>query len=345
MRLIHVQPPPGKRTGGLETAIAGLELAVRPHFDQVERGNAREWKKLPAGPTLFHFHALWEMDYPRLSHLCRRAGQPYIVSPHGMLEPWAWRHKRLKKWPYFYLRERRHLAHAACLLATGDPEGERLRHLFPDTRVEVLPLGAETPPAMDRARVRQQLGWREGEFVVLYLSRIHAKKGLHLLIEAIEHMGEAAENLRLVVVGDGNDAYVQHCQSLAHRLTATVRQEWLGAVWGHQRWKYFFGADAFCLPSFSENFGVAILEALQAGTRVITTTATPWTTWRDARELRAVNPDPVEIAMALRAYRAETFSPSQSARLAEETQARFSWEVLAGRYAALYRELLGSIAS
>jgi glycosyltransferase involved in cell wall biosynthesis len=118
----------------------------------------------------------------------------------------------------------------------------------------------------------------------------------------------------------------------------------VGEIWGDARWAYFQGADLFCLPSFSENFGLAILEALQVGTRVLTTNQTPWSVLPSLGAGFVVEPAEDAVKNALAAFlAAPEWSVEQRAKLATEIQRRFSWDVVGPSYISLYRDVLGHV--
>jgi len=197
MKVAFFTPPPEQRVGGLDAAIDSLRVALNRRGIEVT-------DDLPAGiesETVAHFHGLWQYAHTKTARTCLARGVPYVVSPHGMLEPWAWRHKLWKKWPYFHLVEKGHLQRGGAVLATAPAEAERLRAFVPKQRIETLPLGltGEARPGYDSAR--QQLDWAPAERVLLFLSRIHPKKGLDLLLEALAGMN-LPEPARLVIVGD-----------------------------------------------------------------------------------------------------------------------------------------------
>jgi glycosyltransferase involved in cell wall biosynthesis len=179
----------------------------------------------------------------------------------------------------------------------------------------------------------------------LFLSRCHAKKGLHLLIEALPRAAAAVASgkVRLVVVGDGERTYVEPLKQATSTWRGNLSCTWTGAVWGEEKWNYLSAADLLCLPSFSENFGLAILEALFAGTPVLTTDATPWASLRENLPVQTIAPalDPLVAALtaALACPRA---SESERESTRADSRTRFSWSALAPRYANLYRELARS---
>jgi glycosyltransferase involved in cell wall biosynthesis len=313
---------------------AGVTVRSNPPFEDLGAGSESE---------VVHFHGLWQPRFVRVSAHCRRARIPYVVSPHGMLEPWAWRHKRWKKWPWFHLVERRHLAGAARLLTTSDVEARHLQKKFPSSRCVALPLGLPAVKEPDYGAARQSLGWGPSEVVLLFLSRIHPKKGLHLLLPALAQLGlDALHNVRLVIVGGGDDGYVGELKAFVQREQARLpRVDWIGEVWGDARWTYFRGADLFCLPSFSENFGLAVLEALQVGTRVLTTDQTPWTDLPSLGAGFVVEPAPAALEGGLLEFLAQPeWSVPRREKLAAEIHARFSWDTIGPPYLRLYEDVL-----
>lgn len=353
MNIHFFEPPAVQKAGGLDAAIQSLRAALCRHGHEVKMN-----VPLPSSgtDTLVHFHGLWQRDFPAIARRCGAQRIPFVVSPHGMLEPWARRHKWWKKWPYFHLVEKPWIKTAACILATGEPEAGRLRCMFPRGRVESLPLGltAATRPGYEDAR--RALGWGADETVLVFISRIHVKKGLDLLLAALAESGAdtpvrtgtvqtgvSASRLRLVIVGpEEQPAYAARCREFAVTNAARLpRIDWPGAMWGDARWPYFQGADLFCLPTHSENFGLAVLEALQVGTPALTTTGTPWAaTLTDGRGFIAT-PDVGGIRAQLEDFLSQPRrTPAQRAAISDWAWANFDWDVLAPRYIALYASLL-----
>ena len=336
MNVHFFSPPPEQCVGGLEAAIEGLRAALvraGATIDDMLPGNAE-------GGHVVHFHGLWQLAHVRVAKRCGAMGIPFVVSPHGMLEPWAMRHKAWKKWPYFQLVEKCRLSLAAALLATGGLEAARLKHLVPGVRVESLPLGMTGSARPDYAAARAQLGWSRDERVLLFLSRLHVKKGLELLLRALAAV-ERRGPVRLVVVGGGDAEYVQSVHRLARKLgDALPGVDWIGEVWGEDRWPYFQGADLFCLPTFSENFGLAVLDACQVGTPVLTTSATPWVEHlADGRGFLCEPREESVLAALARFFKAERGTLEARQSLSDWAWATFHWDALAVRYLACYRSL------
>ena len=334
------EPPNAQKIGGLDAAITSLGAAMNQlgHHVIVNADVPSE-----SAGAVAHFHGLWQRNFPALARECRRRGIPYIVSPHGMLEPWARRKKWWKKWPYFQLIEKRWITGAACVLATGKPEADRLSHFFPRSRIESLPLGLTADKRPDHAAARARLGWDEEETVLLFLSRIHEKKGLDLLLTALAELhGNIPSTTRLVIVGpEEQPDYAARCRDfIAQNAARLPRTDWLGPVWGEDRWSYFQGADLFCLPTHSENFGLAVLESCQVGTPALTTTETPWAAVLTAGRGFIARSEVAEIrAQLARFFCAPRSTADERTALAEWAWENYDWAMLAPRYAALYAGL------
>jgi glycosyltransferase involved in cell wall biosynthesis len=145
-----------------------------------------------------------------------------------------------------------------------------------------------------------------------------------------------------VIVGGGDPGYVGKLRALARDLGARLPQvEWVGEVWGEDRWKYFQGADLFCLPTHSENFGLAVLEACQVGTPVLTTTGTPWKDWLGGGRGYIAAATAASLRDALSHFFATPVSRDVGrTELATWARENFSWTKLAPRYLAIYHAAL-----
>ncbi len=337
------EPSAAKKVGGLEPAIRAIEsclcragVTVRTNPDLAELGQSGKRE-------IVHFHGSWEPAFLRVSAHCRRAGIPYVVSPHGMLEPWVRRYKRWKKWPWFQLFERQHLSGAARLLTTSDIEARNLGALMPNSQCVALPLGLTADSGADYTAARRLLGWPEKETVLLFLSRIHQKKGLNLLLQALAGLdAPAKQNARLVIVGGGEKNYVDELMNFAAREQARLpRIDWVGELWSDEKWNYFQGADLFCLPSHSENFGLAVLEALQVGTRVLTTNQTPWTDVPSWGAGFISEPTEAAVRNALEEFFSCSEWPAeQRTQLAAQIRTHYHWNAVGPDYVRFYEDLL-----
>jgi glycosyltransferase involved in cell wall biosynthesis len=342
MNVHFVSPPQALQKGGIENAIEGLREALQGAGVVVMDGADPDDPK-----SIHHFHGLWNPAHSRVAAALRRAGRPYVVSPHGMLEPWALRNRRWKKLPYFHLIERRFLMKAAALFVTSTMEKEHVLRILPHPKVEVLPLGCRDPQQPDRAKARDSLGWSNDERIMLYLSRIDPKKGLHLLFDALVGLPDVARTWKLVIVGDGPPDYLCELKQQQKRLGRALPEiDWDGALWGHARWPYLQAADLFVLPTHSENFGIAVLEALHVGTPVLTTDETPWREHSHHEGIYITKPEVSSIldGLAIATVRMEgVWAEEDREALAAWADANFAWENLVSDYLCAYKSVLEKV--
>ncbi|MFO0898202.1 MAG: glycosyltransferase [Pirellulales bacterium] len=217
--------------------------------------------------TLFHLHMMWRGHLVAAAAYARREGRPYIVSPRGTLEPWCLEYRGGRKRLFWTLVERKRLLGAAALHATSAMEAENLRKLVPGRPIAVIPNGLTLPALTPRPAPGSTR-------TALFLSRIHPKKGLPLLIEAWGQVRPA--NWRLLIVGPDELDHANQCRELARRLGVDGAIEFRESVSGLAKWDLYRAADLFVLPTLSENFGIVVAEALASETPVLTTTAAPW---------------------------------------------------------------------
>ena len=221
-------------------------------------------------------HGMWQYHGYALAREARRRGTPYFVYPHGMLDPWFNRTyplKRLKKQLYWWLVEGHVLRHAAGVLFTCEEERRLARTAFRPWRCRevVVNYGCAAPPPASPAQsaaFRAQCPELGDRPFLLFLSRIHEKKGIDLLLEAYADFAAAAGDAppALVVAGPAADnSYLARLQARAATLAAG-RVFWPGMLEGDAKWGAFRAAGAFVLPSHQENFGIAVAEALACGT-------------------------------------------------------------------------------
>jgi glycosyltransferase involved in cell wall biosynthesis len=227
-------------------------------------------------------------------------------------------------------------------MATSENEARNLARRFPSSCCRALPLGLTSDRGPNYATARRKLGWSESEVVLLFLSRIHPKKGLDVLLRSLAGLERGTlGTVRLAVVGGGEEDYVGELKTFAARESARLpRVDWVGEIWDDGKWAYFQGADLFCLPSHSENFGLAVLEALQVGTRVLTTIETPWDIVTSLDAGMIVEPTVGAIRSALVAFLADIeWADAQRDKLASTIHALYSWETVGPAYVRLYGEV------
>jgi glycosyltransferase involved in cell wall biosynthesis len=197
------------------------------------------------------------------------AKTPLIVSPRGTLGEAPLSYSRIRKQVFWRLLQGPVVRRAACLHATCEAEYEEIRRFGLKQPVVVVPNGVDTPPVPPR-----RIG-RPGRRRLLYLSRLHRKKGLEILLYAWSRLAERHGDWELRIVGPGEADYVQDVKRLAAELGVS-NVSFAGPRYGPEKLAEYAEADLYVLPSFNENFGIAVAEALAMETPVVTTTGTPW---------------------------------------------------------------------
>ncbi|CAB3807562.1 glycosyltransferase [Paraburkholderia caffeinilytica] len=218
-------------------------------------------------------HGLWQYHSLAAWKALRRSAVPYYVYVHGMLDPWfkqAYPLKHLKKWLYWPWAEYRVLRDARAVIFTTEEECARARQSFWLYRAHerIVPYGTTVPP-LDAAPLREAFlhavpGLR-GKRIVLFLGRVHAKKGCDLLIDAFARVAGRDPSLHLVIAGPDETGWIASLRAQAQAGGIAHRISLPGMLQGDLKWGAFHASDVFVLPSHQENFGVAVAEALGCG--------------------------------------------------------------------------------
>jgi glycosyltransferase involved in cell wall biosynthesis len=354
-----------RRDGGMVPSILGMTGALARRSGSIDivtpTPSRLEETSLPPGVHLHgpetdldrsirsaevvHFHGLWQGHTRRGCRTARLANVPYVVAAHGMAEPWAMRHKALKKKVYTALIEGRNLRRASCLHALSRPEVGHLRTLAPRTPIALVPNGVELSPFDDlppRADLEAEFPELTGKFVVLFFGRLHVKKGLDLLAGALGTLGRDHPEVHVLLAGNDDGALQPFldrtgAEGLADRITV------LGHVSGDRARRVWAAADAFVLPSYSEGFSMAILEAMACRLPVLITTACHFPELAAAEGGIVVEPTMGGVTTGLRELVER--SDADRAQLARNGRAlvdrRYTWDRQAGRLASIYQWVAG----
>lgn len=304
MRVLHVTPSIGPLRGGPSVALgviaralrdAGVEVDVATTNDNdtelldvpigspVQENGVRYWyfertahpytasaglarwlRANSANYDVVHAHALFSFSTSTAAAAARRVRVPYIVRPLGTLARYGMQQHSLLKQVSWYMLERRILQNAAAVHFTSAAEREEAERLGRWHSV-VVPLGVEAP-----AQVRRPPPDAERP-IYLFLSRIHPKKRLELLLQAFWLVRETVPGAQLIIAGTGDARYIERLRQLSADLGVAAHLRWAGHVTGPAKAELFEQAHAFVLPSINENFGLAPVEALAAGVPVVLT--------------------------------------------------------------------------
>ena len=220
-----------------------------------------------------HVHGLWEQSTAAACRLARKLGKPYVLSAHGMLEPWALATKKLKRRVYAALIERENVAGAACLHALTAAEAAQYRNFGATGPIAVVPNAVALPEDAHADVFLSRFPELRGKRLVLFLSRLHPKKGLDLLVESWSRVGRAHPEARLVIAGPDADGMQAGLQQLATERGIDGRICFVGMLTGAMKWSALDAAEGYVLPSYSEGLSMALLEAMGMGVPVIATRA------------------------------------------------------------------------
>ena len=246
--------------------------------------------------NLIVVNGLWQFGGFAVRKASRETGIPYVVFPHGMLDPWFKHHyplKHLKKWLYWPWGEYRVLRDAAAVYFTSEDERREARKSFwlYQCREKVSSLGIEAPP-FDAEAARKiflaKFPHLTGKRLLLFLGRMHVKKGCDLLLRAFHRSissSDVAPDLHLVMAGPHDNAYGQEMLQLSQSFKLDSRITWTGMLAGGEKWGALAAAEAFALPSHQENFGVSVVEALASGRPVLISNKV--NIWREIVDARA----------------------------------------------------------
>ena len=221
-------------------------------------------------PDLVHINGIWDPQNWLFQQVCISQGIKVLLSPHGMLEPYILKRNLLKKRIALTLYQKRAIKSVDYLHATASAELTQIRKLGFSSPAQIIPNGIDVSEVIMQSDGESP----EPDKNILFLSRIHPKKGLEILIEAVDLLNEP--NIKVTIAGEGEDVYIDQLKKLCVEKRVDHLFNFIGGVYEKQKWKLYSQADLFVLPTYSENFGIVIIEALAAGVPVITTKGTPW---------------------------------------------------------------------
>lgn len=300
------------------------------------------------GYDLLHVHAIFSYPSTRAMATARRYGVPYLDRPLGQLCEWSLRQRSFKKRAYLRLVERANLDGAAAIHYTTEQEQQEAASLGFRAPGFVAPHGIDLPALLPDAReqLRQRLGLRPEAKVVLFLSRVHPKKGLELLIPALAQL--RGEPIYFVLVGNAEppdyEAEVERMLAAVKLTGRTKRVPFATAEW---KQILLQGADLFALTSHSENFGIAVVEAFAAQLPVVVTPGVALADQVRRHQLGEVAPLEVAgIAAALRNQLAQTARRVEIGRAARRLAGvEYAWPAVATRIGAEYERILNRFPS
>jgi len=240
----------------------------------------RAWDKLLAPGTVVHMHTPWTASNMQMSWRARRRGVPYVVSIHGMLDDWSMRQRTLKKRFFLAAGGRRYLSAAARNHYTAAAERDQARKWIPAGKPAVIPclIDLSSYRQLPGPHIAQaKFGLDQSTPTLLFLSRLHEKKGVHTLIDAAAQLRREGRALRVIIAGTAAPAdrdYEIALREQVHRLGLDETVTFVGLVTGLEKIALYQASDLFVLPTHQENFGLVLIESMVCGKPVLTTRGT-----------------------------------------------------------------------
>ena len=298
MKIIHYIPSIDRMAGGISTYMQVLakplgtmaEVHIMTHASEnplpMENSKVHDipryrpfsgvWKKAVVDlldsvrPDIVHVNCCWTPDCAMIQRLAQKQGYKVVLTPHGMLEPWIIkRHYWTRKVPALWLYQKAAVQRADCVQATAESERDNLLKLGYNSNIKVVRLG------IDAESIEMKRSWKKSR-QILFLSRVHVKKGINFLVKAADVLRNELQGYKILVAGEGDADYVEAVKRMICDRGLQDIVQLIGGVYGDEKWRLFQTSDFFVLPTHSENFGLAIAESLASGTPVITTMGTPW---------------------------------------------------------------------
>jgi len=294
---------------------------------------------------LIDLQGLWMYPSVACREWSRRGWRRYVVSPHGMLDTWALRNSAFKKRMAAWAYENANLRGAACLRALCESEARAVRAYGLCNPIAVVPNGVDMPCRQASQPAPWEAKLPDGVKVLLYLGRLHPKKGLPGLLRACQAFAREreSEQWRIVIAGWDQGGHEAELRRLAMELGIERSVLFAGPQFGEDKAASFHRATAFVLPSLSEGLPVAVLEAWAHALPVVMTPQCNLPEGFAAGAALRVDPEPASIAAGL----CELFQMSEAGRRAmgergrRLVEERFSWPKIAGQMKAVYEWVLG----
>ncbi|MEP0752679.1 hormogonium polysaccharide biosynthesis glycosyltransferase HpsP [Trichocoleus sp. Lan] len=298
---------------------------------------------------LAHIHALFSPVSTAAATVARSRHLPYLMRPLGTLDPSDLRKKKQLKQIYAALLERPNLAGAAGIHFTSPQEAKISERFGTSTPDVVIPLGVKQPAILPKGQARRKLGIPETQPLLLFMSRIDPKKGLNLLIPALEKLLEEGADFHFVLAG-GNPQDPAYENKIREQLQASPlrdRTTITGFVTGESKTAFLQDADVFVLPSYYENFGIAVAEAMCNGTPVVISDQVY--IWEEIQQAEAgwvCACDVGSLTEQLREALADALERQRRGINAQEYALKnYSWKAIAQTTIKAYQQILTSKSS
>jgi len=282
---------------------------------------------------MFHIHGVWM--YPQLvaARFCEKHKIPFLLSCHGMYEPWLWSKGKFKKKMYFNILANNYFSKATFIHAITPQEKVNLQNIFKRNKIVEIPNLIQNFTSVNHSKPKID------DKYILYLGRLDEKKGIDILLESISNLKNF--NLSLKIAGSSND-YKIYLEKLVVKLGLEKKVEFLGLVKGKEKLDYIRNAFVLVAPSHSEVIGMVNLEAAVLKTPVITTYQTGLNSEWNTNGGRLVNPNVLELEKVLEEIQSWTFKQRNinGEKLSSFVIKKYSWEKRFNDWLKLYKNTI-----
>jgi glycosyltransferase involved in cell wall biosynthesis len=299
-------------------------------------------RKAVEASDVVQIHGIWTGHCLAAANSARKLGKPVIVSAHGMLDNWALQHKGWKKAPYSAFIERPNLSRVTCLRALTRVEVDNYRSFGLKQPIAIVPNGVEAPDDVSPGEFLARYPYLENKRIVLFLGRIHKKKGVDLLVKAWNEVSARLPDAHLVIAGPDNgglDSLFSAHGKPDRASSITI----CGMLQGSLKWSTMAASAAFALPSLSEGLSMATLEALWLGLPVMISHECNFREIEDLECAFMVRPTVASIAEGFLGMLSHPLAElRRRGKLgADFVQAGYGWPAVGGKMADVYDWMLG----
>jgi glycosyltransferase involved in cell wall biosynthesis len=290
-------------------------------------------------PMIVHGHGVWHPVNHWTASFARNNNIPLILHPRGMLEAWSLHQKKIKKKLALLAYQKYDLNICSLFVATADHEYESIRQMGLNSPVAIIPNGIQFQDCEIISKESKPINSSNSKRA-LFLSRIHPKKGLLNLLEAWKKAG--LNDWILEIAGPDEAGHLEEVKSRISQLEISESVKYIGELDGNQKTAAYSVTDLFILPTFSENFGMVIAEALSFGVPVITTKGTPWADLEkyDCGWWIDIGVEPLVAALKQAASLTDV-QRSQMGSNGRDYVRRYNWQDIATQMAQTYNWILG----